>query len=56
MIPSRMTPLALGLCAVRGSDASVLTAGGEEPNSFGNVFFFANLATGLLLLLLDRGA
>jgi drug/metabolite transporter (DMT)-like permease len=31
------------------------TAGGEDPISFGNVFFYANLATGMAILLLDRG-
>ena len=57
MIPSRLAPLALlGYVLLRGCDASVLTAGGEEPISFGNVFCFANLATGLVLLLLHRGA
>jgi drug/metabolite transporter (DMT)-like permease len=69
MIPSRLAPLALlGYVLLRGCDASVLkwlqergaatllrTAGGEDPISFGNVFFFANLATGLVVLLLDRG-
>lgn len=68
MIPSRLAPLALlGYVLLRGCDASVLkwlqergaatllrTAGGEDPISFGNVFFFANLATGLVVLLLDR--
>ena len=70
MIPSRLAPLALlGYVLLRGCDASVLkwlqergaatllrTAGGEDPISFGNVFFFANLATGLVVLLLDRGS
>jgi len=69
MISSRLAPLALlGYVLLRGCDASVLkwlqqrgaatllrTAGGEDPISFGNVFFFANLATGLVVLLLDRG-
>lgn len=69
MIPSRLAPLALlGYVLLRGCDASVLkwlqergattllrTAGGEDPISFGNVFFFANLATGLVVLLLDQG-
>ena len=69
MIPSRLAPLSLlGYVLLRGCDASVLkwlqergaatllrTAGGEDPISFGNVFFFANLATGLVVLLLDRG-
>lgn len=68
MIPSRLAPLALlGYVLLRGCDASVLkwlqergaatllrTAGGEDPISFSNVFFFANLATGLVVLLLDR--
>ena len=68
MIPSRLAPLALlGYVLLRGCDASVLkwlqergaatllrTAGGEDPISFGNVFFFSNLATGLVVLLLDR--
>ena len=70
MIPSRLAPLALlGYVLLRGCDATVLkwlqeraaatllrTAGGENPISFGNVFFFANLATGLAVLLLDRGS
>jgi len=69
MISSRLAPLALlGYVLLRGCDASVLkwlqergaatllrTAGGEDPISFGNVFFYANLATGLVVLLLDRG-
>ena len=69
MIPSRLAPLALlGYVLLRGCDATVLkwlqeraaatllrTAGGEDPISFGNVFFYANLATGLVVLLLDRG-
>lgn len=69
MIPSRLAPLALlGYVLLRGCDASVLkwlqergaatllrTAGEEDPISFGNVFFYANLATGLVVLLLDRG-
>lgn len=69
MIPARLAPLALlGYVLLRGCDASVLkwlqdrgaatllrTAGGEDPISFGNVFFFSNLATGLVVLLLDRG-
>jgi len=56
MIPSRLAPLALlGHVLLSGCDASVLTAGGEDPISFGNVFFYANLATGLVVLLLDRG-
>jgi drug/metabolite transporter (DMT)-like permease len=69
MIPSRLAPLALlGYVLLRGCDATVLkwlqeraaatflrTAGGENPISFGNVFFYANLATGLVVLLLDRG-
>jgi len=56
MIPSRLAPLALlGYVLLSGCDASVLTAGGEDPISFGNVFFYANLATGLVVLLLDRG-
>jgi drug/metabolite transporter (DMT)-like permease len=68
MIPSRLAPLALlGYVLLRGCDASVLkwlqergaatllrTAGAVDPISFGNVFFFANLATGLVVLLLDR--
>lgn len=67
MIPSRLAPLALlGYVLLRGCDASVLkwlqergantllrTAGGEDPISFGNVFFFSNLATGLVVLLLN---
>jgi drug/metabolite transporter (DMT)-like permease len=67
-MPSRLAPLALlGYVLLRGCDASVLkwlqdrgaatllrTAGAEDPISFGNVFFFANLATGLVVLLLDR--
>ena len=70
MIPSRLAPLALlGYVLLRGCDASVLkwlqergaatllrTAGAVDPISFGNVFFFANLATGLVVLLLDRGS
>jgi drug/metabolite transporter (DMT)-like permease len=62
MIPSRLAPLALlGYVLLRGCDASVLkwlqergaatllrTAGGEDPISF------ANLATGMVVLLLDR--
>ena len=69
MIPSRLAPLALlGYVLLRGCDASVLkwlqergtatllrTAGAVDPISFGNVFFYANLATGLVVLLLDRG-
>ena len=69
MIPSRLAPLALlGYVLLRGCDASVLkwlqergaatllrTAGGGDPISFGNVFFYSNLATGLVVLLLDRG-
>jgi drug/metabolite transporter (DMT)-like permease len=69
MIPSRLAPLALlGYVLLRGCDATVLkwlqerdaatllrTAGGEDPISFGNVFFFSNLATGLVVLLLNRG-
>jgi drug/metabolite transporter (DMT)-like permease len=69
MIPSRLAPLALlGYVLLRGCDASVLrwlqergaatllrTAGAEDPISFSNVFFFSNLATGLVVLLLDRG-
>ena len=69
MISSRLAPLALlGYVLLRGCDASVLkwlqergaatllrTAGGEDPISFGNVFFYSNLATGLVVLLLDRG-
>jgi drug/metabolite transporter (DMT)-like permease len=69
MIPSRLAPLALlGYVVLRGCDASVLkwlqergaatllrTAGAVDPISFANVFFFANLATGLVVLLLDRG-
>ena len=69
MIPTRLAPLALlGYVLLRGCDATVLkwlqerdaatllrTAGGEDPISFGNVFFFSNLATGLVVLLLNRG-
>jgi len=69
MIPSRLAPLALlGYVLLRGCDATVLkwlqerdaatllrTAGGEDPISFGNVFFYSNLATGLVVLLLNRG-
>ena len=69
MIPSRFAPLALlGYVLLRGCDASVLkwlqergaatllrTAGAVDPISFGNVFFYANLATGLVVILLDRG-
>ncbi|MBD1194246.1 DMT family transporter [Vulcanococcus sp. Clear-D1] len=69
MIPAKLAPLALlGYVLLRGCDASVLkwlqerasatlvrTAGGEDPISFANVFFYANLATGLVVLLLDRG-
>ena len=69
MIPTRLAPLALlGYVLLRGCDATVLkwlqergaatllrTAGGEDPISFGNVFFFSNLATGLVVLLLDHG-
>jgi drug/metabolite transporter (DMT)-like permease len=69
MIPSRLAPLALlGYVLLRGCDATVLkwlqdrgaatllrTGGAVDPISFGNVFFFANLATGLVVLLLDRG-
>ena len=69
MIPSRLAPLALlGYVLLRGCDASVLkwlqergaatllrTAGAVDPISFGNVFFYANLATGLVVILLDRG-
>ena len=67
--PSALAPLALlGYVLIRGCDASVLkwlqergaatllrTAGAEDPISFSNVFFFASLATGLVMLLLDRG-
>ncbi|MCP9817165.1 DMT family transporter [Synechococcus sp. GreenBA-s] len=58
----------MGYVLLRGCDASVLkwlqergaatllrTSGAVDPISFGNVFFFANLATGLVVLLLDRG-
>jgi drug/metabolite transporter (DMT)-like permease len=69
MIPTRLAPLALlGYVLLRGCDASVLkwlqerasatlvrTAGAEDPISFANVFFYANLVTGLVVLLLDRG-
>jgi drug/metabolite transporter (DMT)-like permease len=69
MAPTKLAPLALlGYVLLRGCDASVLkwlqeraaatllrTAGGEDPISFGNVFFYANLATGMAILLLDRG-
>ncbi len=68
--PSALAPLALlGYVLIRGCDASVLkwlqergtatllrTAGAEDPISFSNVFFFASLATGLVMLLLDRGS
>jgi len=68
MIPSRLAPLALlGYVLLRGCDASVLkwlqergaatllrTAGSVDPISFGNVFFYSNLATGIVVLLLDR--
>ncbi|MEB3361279.1 MAG: DMT family transporter [Synechococcaceae cyanobacterium] len=64
----RLAPLALlGYVLLRGCDASVLkwlqergaatllrTAGAEDPISFSNVFFFANLATGLALVWLDK--
>ncbi len=66
---SALAPLALlGYVLIRGCDASVLkwlqergaatllrTGGAEDPISFSNVFFFASLATGLVMLLLDRG-
>lgn len=58
----------VGLCAVARLYASVLkwlqergaatllrTAGAVDPISFVNVFFYANLAMGLVVLLLDRG-
>lgn len=68
--PGALAPLALlGYVLIRGCDASVLkwlqergaatllrTAGAEDPISFSNVFFFASLATGLVMLLLDRGS
>ncbi len=64
-----LAPLALlAYVLIRGCDASVLkwlqergaatllrTGGAEDPISFSNVFFFANLATGLALVLLDQG-
>ena len=63
-----LAPLALlAYVLLRGCDASVLkwlqerdaatllrTHGAEDPISFSNVFFFANLATGLVILLLDH--
>lgn len=67
---SALAPLALlGYVLLRGCDASVLkwlqergaatllrTGGAEDPISFSNVFFFASLATGLVMLLLDQGS
>ncbi len=64
----QLAPLALlAYVILRGCDASVLkwlqergaatllrTGGAEDPISFSNVFFFANLGTGLALVLLDH--
>jgi len=61
-------PLALlAYVVIRGCDASVLkwlqergtatllrTGGADDPISFSNVFFFASLATGLAMTLVDR--
>lgn len=63
-----LAPLALAAYVlIRGCDASVLkwlqergeatwlrTGGTQDPISFTNVFFFASLATGLVMVLLDR--
>lgn len=68
MQPSRLAPLALlGYILLRGCDASVLkwlqergaatllrTGGIDDPIGFSNVFFFSNLATGIVILLLDQ--
>ncbi|MFM9111061.1 MAG: hypothetical protein ACKOPN_10830, partial [Prochlorococcaceae cyanobacterium] len=56
-----------GYVLIRGCDATVLkwlqardaltlarTGGAEDPIGFSNVFFYASLASGLVLLLLDR--
>ncbi|MFN9618401.1 MAG: EamA family transporter [Synechococcaceae cyanobacterium] len=65
---TQLAPLALlAYVLLRGCDASVLkwlqergaatllrTGGAEDPISFSNVFFFANLAIGLTVTLLDR--
>lgn len=66
--PGAIAPVALlGYVLIRGCDASVLkwlqergaatllrTGGAEDPISFSNVFFFASLATGLAVVMLDR--
>lgn len=63
-----LAPLALAAYVlIRGCDASVLkwlqergaatwlrTGGAQDPISFSNVFFFASLATGLVMVLLDH--
>lgn len=68
--PGAVAPLALvAYVLIRGCDASVLkwlqergaatllrTGGAEDPIGFSNVFFFASLATGLVMLLLDQGS
>jgi drug/metabolite transporter (DMT)-like permease len=68
MQPSKLAPLALlGYILLRGCDASVLkwlqergaatllrTDGAVDPIGFSNVFFYSNLATGLVILLLDQ--